>query len=372
MQNKIKVAMVTNDLNINGISTVIMNYCRNINLNMFEITIIAGAPVDNSYESECTALGIRIIMLPARKTSSMKYYLALKRTLSQNRFDIIHVHGNSATITVELLFAWLKGIKVRIAHSHNSTCTNIRVHKYLLPIFNKLYTHGFACSTIAGNWLFGDKKFYVIPNGFITERFKFDANARNKIRGELGVDEKFLIGHIGRFNDQKNQPFLLKIFEEVAKKDSDAWLILVGNGPDFEKVSMMIQQHPYKDRIIKYGETSETEKVYAAMDVFVFPSKYEGLGIVLLEAQINGLPCVSSDVIPNEAILGEGVTTLALSEGVKYWADIVASKKGCRNNQFYEENLVRIKEFNIRTNAQKINNLYKDFLVDQVDTIKGL
>ena len=116
----IKVAMLVNDLGINGISTVIMNYCRNLDMKQFQVTIVAGAPIAPLYRSECEALGIKWCLLPERKTSPGAYYKALFSVLSRKRFDIVHVHGNSATITPELFFAWIKGIKIRIAHSHSS------------------------------------------------------------------------------------------------------------------------------------------------------------------------------------------------------------------------------------------------------------
>lgn len=356
--NKIKLAMLANDLNINGISTVVANYCMNMNLEKFDITVVAGAPIDNSYKQMFDKQGIHYVELPARKTSSKAFYKALFKEFKQTKYDIVHIHGNSATITVELLIAFLNGIKVRVAHSHNSTCDNMKIHKMLLPLFKILHTHGFACSDLAGKWLFGKKEFQVLPNGFYTERFRFDESIRNQQRDSLNLEDKYVIGHIGRFNNQKNHPFLLQVFEEVAKKREDAVLLLVGNGPNYDKVMQIIDNHPFKDRIILYGETSEAEKAYSAMDIFAFPSKYEGLGIVLLEAQINGLKCVSSDVVPSEVVLGENMVLLSLDDDIQKWADEIINPATINRGSFYTQNEDKILEYDIQKNAKQLEEYY--------------
>lgn len=369
--HKIRVAMVTNDLIMNGISSMIMSYCSNLNKDKFQISILAGEPVHEYYENLCTELGVHVVMLPARKSSALPYYKALYKELSSKKYDIVHIHGNSATVSVELALAWIKGIKIRIVHSHNSTCKNIKVHKMLLPIFKRLYTHGFACGSLAGQWLFGDREFYVIPNGFDTASFKYDSDTRENVRKKLGVEDGFIIGHVGRFNDQKNHPFLLHIFEKVAQRDSEARLLLVGTGPDYESVRQLIQSHPYKERIIDYGETSQVKELYQAMDVFVLPSKYEGLPIVLLEAQMSGLPCVVSDVITSEAALGDHISFLSLQDSLERWADIIENARDTERMVFYERHWEQIKKYDIRQNAANMGKLYERFYRDSIGNQVG-
>ncbi len=362
--DKINLAMIADNLDVHGISIVIMNYCTKLNPDRFNISILAGAPINEEYRKTCSRLGINITELPSRKQSPKDFYKALYRELKANRYDIAHIHGNSATITIELFLAWLSKTKVRIAHSHNSTCSYMRAHKVLHPFFNMLYTHGFACSELAGKWLFGDKKFYVIPNGFETERFKFSRSGRDSIRRELGLsDDKFVLGHVGRFNDQKNHTFLLKIFRETARINPDAYLLLVGSGPDMDKIKALIQEHEYKDRIIVYGESNRTEDLYSAMDIFVFPSKHEGLGIVLIEAQISGLPCVASDAVPGEAMISHEFTFLPLENETK-WAEVIDgySKNISDRGNRYSENESSIMKYDIVSNAEYVSDLYIKFL----------
>ena len=350
--------MIMNDFNMNGISMVVLNYCRHIDKDKYDVTILTGAPVAAPNAEECERLGITVKTLPSRKQSSAAFYKALFKELSGKKYDIAHVHGNSAMITPELFLAFVKGIKVRIAHSHNSTCDHMKMHKLLHPFFNLFHNHGFACSTLAGNWLFPGKSFDVIPNGFKVERFPFSAGLREKTRLSLGLSDKFVIGHVGRFNNQKNHPFLLEVFEKAAGENENACLLLVGSGPDYDKIKGMIDVHPFKERIILYGETAATEEVYNAMDIFVFPSKYEGLGIVLLEAQINGLPCVTSDVVPPEAILSETVCALPLDAGAAVWKDKILSMYEEDRAGVYTRNYDKFQQYNIQKNVRDLEAIY--------------
>lgn len=362
MERQIKLAIIANDMIKNGISAVIMNYCENINLDKFDVTIIAGQPIHPYYEEKCEELGIRKIVLPSRKKNSVVYYKSLFNVLGKEKFDIVHVHGNSATISIELLIAKLHGIKIRIAHSHNTTCNNIRLHDFLYPLFSQVYTDAFACSEKAGEWLFRDNDFYVIRNGFRVEDYKFRKTARERVREQLGLQGKFVMGHVGRFNYQKNHPFLLEVFEQVGKLNIEAYLLLVGTGPDYDKVKDLISEHPYKDRIILYGETNNVQDLYCAMDVFVLPSRYEGLGIVLLEAQISGLPCVVSDVISREVELGGNISFLALTASKEQWAETIVRANGNDRIEFYACYIKEIERYDIRNNVKEIEKLYSTFM----------
>lgn len=356
---KLKIAYLTKDMPINGISTVLMNYGGNLDKEKVEITIFSGPPIAYQYKEQCTELGIQLVEIPPKREQALAYYFALWKNLSK-KYDIVHIHGNSATITIELMIALIKGIKVRIAHCHNSTCDSQKAHKLLQPLFKRIYTYGFACSKLSGKWLFDNCQFQVLPNGFDTRRFIFDKEKRNEIRKELHLEERYVIGHVGMFNKQKNHPFLLNVFEHVAKECDDAYLLLVGHGPDFKEISELINQHPFKQRIICYGTTDHVEYFYDAMDIFVFPSIHEGLGIVLLEAQMNGLPCVASDVVPKEAMLGNRVTFLPLDADLDIWKKAVLQDRKINRTAFYEEYKKEIEHYDITPNTKELLSLYMD------------
>ena len=326
MDSRIKVAMVARALTMNGISTVIVNYCTHIDTSKFKITVFVGSPIDKNMKASCEAAGAKVVELPNRDTDMKGFYRALNKGLGKQKFDIIHVHGNSAIMAIELMLAKLHGIKVRIAHSHNTTSSHMKAHKLMKPFFNALYTDGFACCRYAGKWLFGDKKFTVIPNGFNIDKFRFNKFDRHRIRKSLGITDEIVLGHIGRLNHQKNQEFMLKVYEAIAAKGKRVKALLVGDGPDLEELQRIIDNSSYKDGIIMYGTSTNPAEMYSAMDSFVFPSVYEGLPVTLLEAQLNGLPCVISDTITNEVIINPNVKKISLSKSPSEWADEVLKK----------------------------------------------
>lgn len=362
--NKIKVAMVTNHFGITGIGTVIMNYCKALDKTKYDLTIIAGMPIAIQYEKECKQYGIHLIPLFSRHGNPRKHYSDLWKVLKAGQYDIIHDHGNSSMMAVELTIARLAGIRNRIAHCHNSTCPNMKIHKLLNPYFKTVYSKALACGKLAGNWLFGENNFEILPNGFHTEKFSFSRSDRDEIRKRLEIEDRFVMGHIGRINEQKNQEYLLNVFEKVAQKRSDVVLMIIGTGPDEEKIRMQAEKHPYNGRIILYGETSNPTAFYSAMDVFVFPSRFEGLPVVLLEAQISGLPCIVSDKVTQEVDLGD-VIWRSIEADPERWADAVMEIKK-RSEQvrieYKEKHLTQIKKYDIAQSVKQLDRIYTDLM----------
>lgn len=360
--NKIKLAIVANNLERNGISTVIMNYVSNFNLEKFDITILVGEKVIDTYRKRCESLGVKVKELPHRKEKTFSFYKKLYKELSRGNFDIVHVHGSNASIAIELFLAKINGVKIRIANSHNTTCTNMVAHKLMKPFFNMLYTDGMACGKLAGQWLFEQKEFTVIPNGFNTADFQFDNDLRKSVRKRLGLENKLVLGHIGRFNSQKNHEYILKIFGGVAKVNKDAILLLVGDGPDYLKVKSLVDRSPYKERIILYGETDMPKNLYMAMDIFVFPSRFEGLPVTLLEAQITGLPCIVSDKVTPEVKLSKWCKFLSIETTPDEWIDACLNFKNLNRESFYKENIDRIQAYDISKNSKYLEKIYEDLL----------
>ena len=358
-EKKIKVAMVTNHFGITGIGTVIMNYCRALDKNKYELTIIAGVPVADKYKRECKEYGIHLIILPSRQKNTKNHYIKMWKELKKGRYDIVHDHGSSSMMAIELTLAKLAGVKVRIAHSHNSVCPNMKLHRLLNPYFKKVYTKAVACGKLAGDWLFGENQYEILPNGFCTDDFSFSKPYRDKIRKELGIENEIVIGHIGRVNAQKNQEYLLKVFEQVVMKNDNVILLLVGTGPDSKKVEGLIEQHPNRNQIILYGETDNPAKFYSAMDVFVLPSKFEGLPVVLLEAQISGLPCIVSDKVTREVDFGD-ISWLSIDSDPVEWANEILKRNYTivKRESYKYEHMKEIKCYDINYNAKILDKMY--------------
>lgn len=364
MDIRIKIAMVTNHFGITGISTVILNYCKALNHDKFDLTVLAGKPIDKENQKECERYGIKLVVLPSRHQTPTSHYMALWKELKKNQYDIVHVHGSSSMMALEMTIAKISGVKIIIAHSHNSSCPNIRIHKILNPYFKKIYSKALACGELAGNWLYGEKQFEVLPNGFHTDKFVFDTEEREQIRMELHIEDKLVIGHIGRFNEQKNQPYLLQFFEQLAKRKDNVILLLVGTGPDLEKTKALVNKHPFRSQIILYGVTKNTRALYSAMDVFALPSKYEGLPVVLLEAQINGLPCIVSDKVTREVDFGN-IIWESIDIAPEVWAKRILTIKipdGTERQKFYEIHKQQIIKYDINNTVKQLENIYKTLM----------
>lgn len=356
--NHPKIAMVATNLKLNGISSVIINYISHINLDEYHITLIVGKGIAPLYREKCEKMNVEIIELPQRKETPVLFYLSLYKELLLGHYDIIHVHGSNASIGMELLLARLAGIRIRIAHSHNTTSTSMKVHRLMKPIFDRNYNVALACGELAGRWLFGEKHFTIIPNGINIKKFKFNNVTRNKIRQKLNLNGKYVIGHVGRFNYQKNHEFIIRIFEEISKLKHNAILILIGNGPDFDKIRKLIKIKRLEDKVILYGETNNISDLYMAMDAFLFPSRFEGFPVTLIEAQVAGLPCLVSDIITPEVKLSENLQFESLSASERVWAKKILSLKASNRNNYYKNHLRTISNFEITNSVKKLESVY--------------
>lgn len=358
--SKIRIAYVSKNFRINGITNVIMNYCLNLDLNKYNITIFTGKPICEDFMKKCINKGVNFKIIPSKKKNPLKYYICLFNNLTSKNFDIVHVHGNSATIAIELFIAKIRGIKKRIAHCHNTKCDSIFIHKMLKPFLNKTCTDRIACSKEAGNWLYGNKKFDVLNNCFDTKKFIYNEVSRIKLQNELNLKNKKVIGHVGIFTNQKNHEFMVKVMKEIVKFQEDIVLIFVGAGPNLDKIKLMVKEANLEKNIIFYGETTNVVELYDVFDLFLFPSLYEGLGIVLLEAQIKGLNCVISDTIPNNAIINpDKVVKLSLNDDMQKWAsECIKFTSLEERKNYYNENINRIKKYDINDLVLKLNCLY--------------
>ena len=354
----IRILYTVNGMRVNGVSSVIMQYIEWLPKNKYEFTIFTDE-IATEYVDRLAKNNVKVIQSKNRKKNQLAYYRELISILKKGSYDLIHAHGNSATISVELVAAKQVGVPIRIAHSHNTTCTHKIFDRLLRPLFYSSYTHGIGCGDAAGKWLFGNRPHIVVKNGIDLEHFKYDAEARKDIRTQLGIDDCYVIGHIGRFTDQKNHEAILRIFDEYSKK-SNAKLLLVGNGPKEAQIRELVDQMEMGDRVIFYGTVKDTAPLYSAMDVFLFPSKFEGVPLTLIEAQANGLHCVISDKISNEVNLTPLIQVYPLDEE-KSWV-----RPLCVNNRLREhESIGAISEltkagFDIRVVINQMDELYSN------------
>lgn len=294
-----KVLMInTVNLEKNGVTTFILNSCKSLRKEHVDIDIAATNSLSEDINDFLKENHISYIKLPNRKKSQIKYIHYLVKILKQNSYDVVHIHGNSTTMAVELFAAKIAKIPVRVAHSHNTLTEHPFINKLLRPFFNILVNGRVACNKEAGKWLFEDKPFLVIKNGIFFDKYAFTLPKRENFRKKFNLkNTDILLGHVGIFNYQKNQEFLINLMKQLDEKYK---LILIGEGALYRKFLQTVKNEKLEKRIITIGAVPNVSDYLAAMDIFVLPSRFEGQPFVIIEALASGLPCIISDKVPKE------------------------------------------------------------------------
>jgi len=318
----IKIAQVIGMAINGGTESLWMNYYRNIDRTKVQFDFLVESESAIINKNEIERLGGRIILIPSYK-NPLKYIKTLTKIFKDNKYDIVHSNMNALSFFT-LKAAKKAGIKVRIAHSHSTSNKKEwkkNIIKNILRPFSKMYaTHYFACSELAGRWLFGNKLYdngnvTIIKNAIDIDKFKFDEQYRKNIRKEFNVlEDELLIGNVGRMMPQKNQAFLLDVFAKYHSNNPKSKLMIINDGPLFSELKSKAISLNIKESVIFVGPKSDLFKYYSAFDIFALPSIYEGLGIVLVEAQANGLNCIASSNVPSEADGTGNVKFLQLNE----------------------------------------------------------
>lgn len=318
------MAFVTKDLMRNGITTVIESYATRLPSDRFVVEVLFGGKNDSDTVNELLDHGISVKEIPKKAANIFGYFITLVRELRSFNPDIVHVNGSSALMAPELASAFLSGAKVRIAHCHSNSCDHPVLNVILKPVVRALSTNKLACSKLAGESVFRRGTFDVLPNAFEVTRFAYDERSREKVRAECGIPaEAFVLGHVGRINDVKNQRFAVDIFDELCRKKTDARIVFVGEGPGMAALRERVEASPNSERIILAGDQPDPAPFYSVFDALLFPSRYEGLGITVLEAQACGLPCFISSNIPKEADAGGRIKRINVTDSSQKWAEAI-------------------------------------------------
>lgn len=359
---KIKVLEVLPCLTMsNGVAAYISNYFINqTNKELFDVYFLVFTPSVCDRHNEILENNGKIVEMYMEK-NVFKYLKKLNKFLKKEKFDIIHCHApNYGALIMPL--AKKNKIPVRITHSHvnksgETFLKNIR-NNIMSKICVSCSNYYFACSSLAGEWLFKKKKFYVVKNAINIEKYKFSSIDRKKIRNELNISKKFVIGEFGRLCNQKNQLFTIDIFYEFLKLNNNSVLLLAGDGPLENEIIKKISLLGIKDKVILLGSIKNLSPYYSALDFFLLPSTYEGLGIVLIEAQANGLNCLaSSQVIPNDAKVSDLLSFEYLSKAPSSWANKITNAK--RKNVIKD---IQMSGYDIFKEANKLFEIYSQLL----------
>lgn len=362
MAEPIRILHVLQRMEAGGTQALLMNLYRTLDRDKVQFDFFVEYSEKQFYDDEIQSLGGHIFYSSVREDFNLPKYIRKFRNILRlhPEYQTIHVHTYSVGYFI-LKAAQKEGVPNRIAHSHS----NQAVYNAALPIkliLQKLYTRHatdlFAASEEAGKYLFKNKKFKTLKNAIDTKKFIANNNIRQSIRKELSIENYTVIGHVGRFKPEKNHEFLLRIFEEILKKQSKSVLLLTGTGPLETNIKSEIIDMGIENSVIFLGNRRDMPQIYQAMDVFVFPSLYEGLGISAIEAQASGIPIVCSDGIPSEANITPLFNQLPLAAGPTAWANQVLAQTLNLNSHMNMQSYVVDAGFDILNVARNLQNYY--------------
>lgn len=360
----IRVLQVVGRMGPCGLETLIMNWYRKMDRQKVQFDFLVHHEAVDFYEEEIANLGGKIYRSSVMDDKNFIRYRRFLKNFFREHPEYRIVHGHHMGLGVFYFKAAKKaGVPVRIAHSHNSSYSKTLrgwAKNLLTKKHGKYANYHFACSTIAGDYVFGRHGDYeVINNGIDTEIFRFRQEIRDRMRQELGVENKKVIIHVGRFYDQKNHVFLIDIFRAFYDRHKDAVLLLVGEGPLEESIRKKVMELGLEAAVQFLGVRDDVQNLLCAADLFVLPSLYEGLSIVTIEAQAMGLPEVMTDNVPEEARLTDCLIRRSLSDSVSEWArsmeELLAIAPRTREEAW---KIVKDKGFDSDMVAQEIQQFY--------------
>lgn len=352
----IKVLQVVGDLNYGGVEAVIMNYYRHIDHNCVQFDFITTTQ-NGRFEDEIRQLGGNIFRVPRKSKHPFQYIKRLSNIIKENKYDIVHSNTNSASAFLDLYAAKKGGCKVRIAHSHNTSCLVKWQHYLLKPLLPTVVTNRLACSDEAAKWLFGNNKNYrIVNNGVDFDKFGFDNEKRNAVRESLKWQDDFVIGNVASFQDRKNQRFLIELMPELLKKIHNAKLVLVGKGDTQNDLIKLSKEIGVEESVEFLGTRDDVDKLLQGFDVFCFPSLFEGLAVAYVEAIASGLPVIISDGVPYVNI-GNAVTRLELDKDKWVEKILHINENHSHREPFSYEERVR-SNYDIKILADNLKNYY--------------
>lgn len=367
----IRILHVFGEMNLGGAETMIMNVYREIDKTKVQFDFVVHTDKECAYDREIINMGGKILRVPRYKGINHFQYAKSWEDLLENHRDysIIHSHVRS-TASIFLKIAKKFNLNTLI-HSHNtSSGKGIKAlwKNHLQKNITEHADYLLACSVTAGQWLYGHKEiqnnnFMVIHNAINVSNIEFNLEKRNIKRRELNLTDKQVVGHVGRFHPQKNHHKIIELFEHYLKINRNAHLLLVGEGELKTEIKQKIIEKNLKDRVTFYGLTNDVQSLLSAMDIMLFPSVHEGLPLVLVEAQANGLPVLASDSITEEVRLSDYITFESLNHSNDTWLKTMDKiLKG--NNRNYSKNNIKGTKYDVAIESRKLLNLYTELSIE--------
>lgn len=357
-----RVLEIVTYINSGGAEMVIYNYLSHMNRDGLQFDVLAlEQPFKPFLEDRFKEMGVGVYYLP---TSIRKRFEAFERLIATNKYDIIHAHSEFLC-EIYMVIAARYGVKVRIMHSHMANGIYSFVKRIYAPIgkfiAKRTATHFFGCGIDACKSQWGEKAFnqgkcYILNNAIDLKKFIFSSEKREFIRKEMGWDKKHVIMNVGRFMEQKNHTFLIDIYKAVHETRKDTLLVLVGEGPLFEKIKRKVTTLGLENAVQFLGRRSDVPDLLNAADVFLLPSLFEGLPIVSVESQANGLPIVMSEGVTRESGITDIASFVKFDAPMNDW--VIALTKAYDNVRSDYWQKVREKNFDLDIEANKLREFY--------------
>lgn len=364
-QEPVRILHVLGALNMGGAESRIMDLYRSIDRSKMQFDFMIHTTKECYFNKEIKELGGNIYYVPRFRLYNYFSYVKAWKTFFKEHKEFRAVHGHmTSTASIYLPIAKKSGVPITIAHARSAGVDKGlkgRLTKLLRKNLAKKTDIKIACSGIAAEAVFGkkaaeEKQVIIIPNAIDLEQFRFDNSKREEMRSRLGICDKWVIGHAGRFHFAKNHLYLIRIFEEIQKVQENAVLMLLGDGSERERAEQFAEELGIKDKVLFLGNQKQVADYYQAMDYVVFPSHYEGLPGTIVEAQASGLKCLISDTIATEVACTELVSFESILKEPKEWADIVIAGKDYDRGSRIEE--MRDKGFDVFGQVAMYEKLY--------------
>ena len=316
------------------------------------------------YEEQIIEHGCKVFHMQLPSESYLKFIKNLKQLMTETKYNVVHAH-TMFNIGWVMLAAKQMGVPIRIAHAHSALNNGSGVIKNVYEtvmrrMILECSTDLVGCGEDAGKRLFGEKEFEkrgkLILNGIDTIQFAFNSETREKVRSELEVSDKFVIGHAGHLAEVKNQRFLINMMPELLKKKPNAVLVLLGEGEDRIMLENKISELGLNGKVIMTGNVPNVYDYLCAMDVFAFPSLFEGMPLSVVEVQANGLPCVISNRVPNDVFITDLLTPRSI-DNAEPWIGAICS--AARSNPEKYADIIKESGFDIRTVIKSFYEIYE-------------
>ncbi|NJE43790.1 glycosyltransferase [Massilimicrobiota sp. SW1139] len=353
-------------LNIGGAESYIYNMMNAINQEEWKFDFVIQ---DDKLENKkivdlCRNTKAKIHKIERFPRRIFIQYKQLQNILDDEAYEIIHIHMNSLLNIIPILVAKKKKMRI-IIHSHN-TQNNIggifgKIIHYINRFIVTRYSNTIfvACGVEAGKWMFGKKNFIILDNAIPMEEYAYKKENRKQIRNELSINKGTIIGHVGRFVEAKNHQFIIKCFNEYLKKHEDSYLVLLGDGPMKSTIEKVVQQLGITHNVIFEGNSQDVCNYYSAFDCLLFPSIFEGLPFVLIEAQISGLPIICSTNVTKDVDLVNNIKFLSLEQDIQEWVREIENVVNLESNREKYLNEMQKTKYNIDISVIKLKKIYK-------------